>query len=549
MARIHPDGWRKVPAEGALAREIETLTALAGALPDDCSIWHGVHWTRVQREHTLVGEVDFIVVGPGGRLLLIEQKSGFLDETPDGLVKNYSRSRKNVSAQLARNADHLRARLRGFLDGRTPLLDTLLYCPDYTVRQPGTAGIDPARIVDAGRRDQLPAIVLSLLRSDAPEPTLVEEIERFLADELQLVPEVNAIVGQAESLYTRLSGGLAEWARRIDMTPFRLRVTGTAGSGKTQLAMAVFRDAIDTARRPLYVCYNRPLADHISLIAPKGGEVTTYHQLCVRMLRDAGHQPDFSRPGAFGEVERLAAALTPPERWRFDEIIIDEGQDFRESWRDHLLGLLQADGRAWWLEDPMQNLYDRPTVSLPGWVGISSQRNYRSPADIVETLNQMLALPEEVEPGSPLTGSDLELLTWEDARGLIDATKRTITRAIGLGFKRQHIALVTFRGREHSVFTPYDRLGPHSLRAFTGRYDLLGNPEFTDGEVLIDSVHRFKGQAAPCVIFTEIDFDTLDERTRRKLFVGATRASMKLIMVMSERVAASLRSTQTLRTG
>ncbi|NMG04872.1 ATP-binding domain-containing protein [Azoarcus taiwanensis] len=535
MARTHPEGWRNVPAEGALAREIETLSALADTLPEACSIWHGVHWTRVQREHALFGEVDFIVVGPSGHLLLIEQKSGFLDETPEGLVKTYSRSRKNVSAQLARNADHLRARLQTFLDGRKPQLDTLLYCPDYTVRQPGTAGIDPARIVDAGRREQLAAIVLSLVRDDTPEPALVEDIERFLADELELVPEVNAIVGQAEALYTRLSGGLAEWARRIEMNPFRLRVTGTAGSGKTQLAMAVFRDAIEAGRRPLYVCYNRPLADHISLIAPTGGEVATYHQLCVRMVRDAGHQPDFSRPGAFGEVERLAASLTPPERWRFDEIIIDEGQDFREGWRDHLLGLLKEDGRAWWLEDPMQNLYDRPPVALPGWVGISSQRNYRSPADIVETLNRMLTLPEAVEPGSPLTGSGLETLTWEDPRGLLDATKRAITRAIGVGFKRQHIALVTFRGREHSAFTPYDRLGPHNLRAFTGRYDLLGNPEFTEGDVLIDSVHRFKGQAAPCVIFTEIDFDTLDERTLRKLFVGATRASMKLIMVMSER--------------
>lgn len=543
MARIHPEGWRNVPAEGALAREKETLAILADALPDDCSIWHGVHWTRVLREHALVGEVDFIVVGPGGQLLLIEQKSGFLDETPEGLVKTYSRSRKNVSAQLARNADHLRARLQAFLGDRRPQLDTLLYCPDYTVRQPGTAGIDPARIVDAGLREQLAAIVRSLVRCETPAPALVEEIERFLADELQLVPEVNAIVGQAEALYTRLSGGLAEWARRIEMSPFRLRVTGTAGSGKTQLAMAVFRDAIEAGRRPLYVCYNRPLADHISLIAPTGGEVATYHQLCVRMIRDAGHQPDFSRPGAFGEVERLAASLTPPERWRFDEIIIDEGQDFRESWRDHLLGLLKTDGRAWWLEDPMQNLYDRPPVPLPGWVGISSQRNYRSPADIVETLNHMLTLPEAVEPGSPLTGSGLEILTWEDSRGLIDATKRAITRAIGLGFKRQHIALVTFRGREHSAFTPYDRLGPHSLRAFTGRYDLLGNPEFTEGEVLIDSVHRFKGQAAPCVIFTEIDFDTLDERTLRKLFVGATRASMKLIMVMSERASRALRRT------
>jgi superfamily I DNA and RNA helicase len=115
-----------------------------------------------------------------------------------------------------------------------------------------------------------------------------------------------------------------------------------------------------------------------------------------------------------------------------------------------------------------------------------------------------------------------------------------MTRAIGLGFRREMIATITFRGREHSIFTPYDRLGAHRLKAFTGHYDLLGNPVYTEGDFLIDSVYRFKGQSAPCVIFTEIDFDALDTPTVRKLFVGATRASLKLILVVSERAAQKL---------
>jgi len=57
---------------------------------------------------------------------------------------------------------------------------------------------------------------------------------------------------------------------------------------------------------------------------------------------------------------------------------------------------------------------------------------------------------------------------------------------------------------------------------------------------LIETVYRFKGQAAPCVILTEVDFETLDDISRRKLFVGMTRASMKLIVVLSARAAALL---------
>jgi hypothetical protein len=42
------------------------------------------------------------------------------------------------------------------------------------------------------------------------------------------------------------------------------------------------------------------------------------------------------------------------------------------------------------------------------------------------------------------------------------------------------------------------------------------------------------------VIFTEIDFETLDEKSFRKIFVGMTRARMKLVLVMSERAAQQL---------
>ena len=50
-------------------------------------------------------------------------------------------------------------------------------------------------------------------------------------------------------------------------------------------------------------------------------------------------------------------------------------------------------------------------------------------------------------------------------------------------------------------------------------------------------MYRFKGQSAPALIFTEIDFEELDEQTLRKLFVGMTRARLKLVLVMSERAS------------
>lgn len=131
----------------------------------------------------------------------------------------------------------------------------------------------------------------------------------------------------------------------------------------------------------------------------------------------------------------------------------------------------------------------------------------------------------------------MDIESYTDTADLIAKTVGAVTDCIGAGFKRQHIAVISYRGREHSKLSPYDKLGPYALRAPTGRYDLLGNSVYTEGEVLIDSVLRFKGRAAPCVILTEVDFDTLDAAAVRRIFVGATRATMKLTLVVSEAAA------------
>jgi len=102
MAQISPDGWRELAVTGAAQREIETLAILAEGLPDEYTVYHAVHWTNVEQRYALYGEIDFAIVNQAGDLLLIEQKSGFLSETPDGLVKQYPGKSKSVPVQISR---------------------------------------------------------------------------------------------------------------------------------------------------------------------------------------------------------------------------------------------------------------------------------------------------------------------------------------------------------------------------------------------------------------------------------------------------------------
>lgn len=541
MAQVHPAGWRELSVTGAAQREIETLTLLAAALPDAYTVFHGVHWTNVEKGFSAYGEIDFIIVAPSGRILLIEQKSGFLTETDEGLAKKYPGMDKPklVRNQLMRTVAALLQRFGK--DGEALSIDYLLYCPDYQIKRVEIAGIDAARIVDARNKDKLPALIQQILPVTEASAQR-ERVLKFFGDVLQLLPDPSAMIGQATALVTRLSGGLASWARQLEFTPFRLRVIGTAGSGKTQLALAEYAAALAAGKKPLYVSYNRPLADHVNRLVPAGGRVASFHQLCDSFTREHGENPDYRDAGIWKKLEANLAESTLPPEWQFDVLIVDEGQDFSEAWRDTLLRLLKPEGRTIWLEDPMQNLYGREPVALPGWVTLRSTANYRSPRQIVDLLASLAPAGHQIDAASPFAGADIDVLSYpaDDSAQLFAQTKQAITRCLGAGFTRNDIALISFRGRENSNLLNLDALGNHSLKSFDGSYDLFGNPVFRDGDLLTESVYRFKGQSAPAVIFTEIDFETLDEKNFRKLFVGMTRARLKLVLVLSEKVAGKL---------
>jgi hypothetical protein len=544
VAKVIPDGWRELAAGeagGAAERELATLALLERGLPAAYTVYHGVHWTRLDEGgFSIYGDIDFVVVNATGELLAIEQRSGFLEEGPQGLSSRRRGRDRNVAVGIARSRTALQARLAARLGGPAPRIEYLLYCPDYFVRQAHTAGIEPERIVDAAARDQLIPRIRAIL-PPGEHSGQAPEVHRFLRDEIKLEPDVAARLGIARERITRVAGGLSQWARALDFDPYRLRVVGTAGSGKTQLALAEYSAAIAAGRRPLYVCFNRPLADHLAHIAPEGGMACTFHHLCERVLAAHGERPDYAKPDAFDALIARAGELDVPDDLRFDSIIVDEGQDFSADWAQQLWRHADDDARRIWLEDPMQNLYARPPIELPGWVTLRAHSNFRSPRPVVRMLQALLPAAEHIEAASPFEADEVELLSYDAAHPLTTRVKEAIRLCFAAGFHAQDVAIISWRGREQSELLRHDRLGANALRSFTGQYDLLGQPEYSGGEVLIESVYRFKGQSAPAVILAEIDFETLDERTLRKLFVGATRAMMKLVLVASERAAAQLR--------
>lgn len=538
MAHIIPSDITRLALAGGHGPELDTLVRLRDGLADDYTVFHGVHWTREYQGWTHFGEIDFVVLNRSGDVLLVEQKNGTLEESGGDLVKHYGEGhRRGAVEQLHRSIDKVRQKFQWRHGRDTPLaVDYLFYCPDHRVRDLNAVGMDPSRIVDAAQAPGLASRIADILGPGLGAGNgSFKRVHDFFCQTFEVVPDIHAHLSAQERAYVRQTGVLAAILTGLRMTPFRLRVMGTAGSGKSLVARHFFARAEAEGRRVLLVCFNRPLAERLKAQLGGGGHVSTWYGLCDAFLQSRGVRLDFDRmktePGFWDRVAEQVTAEVIPEAWRFDALVVDEGQDFDQEWFEILQLFLREGADILWLEDPEQNLQGRAPVETPGFMGYECRVNYRSPDSIARFIRT--TLPYEFDPGNSLPGLGVGVHAWdapEDQPRLVAHQVKSLLRQ---GFAHEDIAILTCGGVNSSVFSALEAVGGEPLRRFTGEYDAYGNQRLTEGRLLFDSVYRFKGQEAPAVILVDVDPapESL-ERDLRLIYCGMTRATVRLELLL-----------------
>jgi hypothetical protein len=158
------------------------------------------------------------------------------------------------------------------------------------------AGLAASRIVDAGDASRLIDRIVSILPQGSASD-FGERVKRFFENKFHLVPDIHAHITAGERAMTRLSGGLVEISFSIEMSPLKLRVRGTAGSGKSIIATRFAESATSAGKRVLLVCFNRPLAERMKMNVPKGAYANTFYGLIDRFLKSRGHQLSYDQIG------------------------------------------------------------------------------------------------------------------------------------------------------------------------------------------------------------------------------------------------------------
>ena len=538
MAKIYPSDLPGPDTPDIKSAELDTLRKLQAELPNDYSVFHSVHWSRAYEKYTVYGEIDFIVMNDTGKVLVIEQKNGKLEVTPDGLVKNYGLTKKNVEDQIQRNIGNIRDKFNEqHPRGEKLQIDYLIYCPDYKVININAAGIDRERVVDGNSKAGLCDCIKRLLdvQTDA-SPGLIDELRGFFLSSLRIVPDVASYKSSQEKVYRQLLSGLSDVIDNLEFEPFRLRVTGTAGSGKTQLTLAFCDRMLAQGKKPLLLCFNRPLADKFREIARDGVTVNTYYGFCREMAGMTGVPIDFSninKDGFWRDVQERLIATDITSVPKYDCLIVDEGQDFLADWHEIIQLFLTEEAVQLWLEDPLQNLRGTDAVPLSGFVTYNETSNFRTPISIARFIKHSLG--QEFQQRNILPGLGVEMFEYSNKNQLEGKLAHRINELVKAGFKLDDIGIISCRGMETAALRETDRLGNHFVKRFTGKYDEHENQIYTQGELIFDTIFRYKGQQAPVIILTDLDESlALNERSRKILYCAMTRATVLLELMVEE---------------
>jgi hypothetical protein len=328
------------------------------------------------------------------------------------------------------------------------------------------------------------------------------------------------------------------WVRSFILNRERAAVTGPAGSGKTILAVGIATRLADEGRQTLLTCFNRLLAEDLrERVGDRSNlDVGHFHGLCVDLAREAGLDlpRETTEPGSEYFEHDLPSLLGEAVRRlgpRYEAIVVDEGQDFREWWWPPLLSLHRDPdhGRLYVFMDDAQNLYGG-TVPVDG-VDVcpplpANVRNTKPIAEFVSVFYDGVDKPLSLGP----EGRPPQILGYEDDDGLARLLAIVLTNLVEEEkLPLDAIVVLTPSGKGKSRLRARERLDG---------FRLSERPE--PDAVLATSIHGFKGLEREVVILAELGDKHLED-LRQYLYVGASRAKNELIVLALEPVARELR--------
>jgi hypothetical protein len=528
--------------------EAEVFQALR-KLDDDCYVFHSLRWLSPNgaaptvKRKVAQGEADFAVLNPRHGILIIEVKSGGI-RCAGGrwFQKNRFTRVENEIFDPEKQASRSVFALKDAVDRALPFgerckIFSAVWFP--SVKFPRTnlpLNYSPEMVLDEEcLRDPSEALLRAFSFWETPfldanrtklSPSGVKVLINTIAPAFSIVPSIRSAFETREQQFVRLTSEQARILEFLDEQRSAV-IAGGAGTGKTVLALEKAKRLSAAGQNVLFLCFNSGLRKFLRTFQniPR---VTfhTFHSL-ASSYQAIRHCPVEDLPARF--IDMLAS---DDFAWEYDNIVVDEGQDFDDEWLEWLA--IRNKGAFYVFYDPLQNIY-RP--KLPPWIENAEcrlvlKRNCRNTVQIARTSSRCIGR-DFVANDASIKGTRPTLYNCSSdtaARETVDRIVRL--RSAELGLKAHEIALLTMQTTDESVLS-----GTKKIAAFA-----ISN-EFELGAVCFTTVRKFKGLEAKLVVIVDVRLDQFKEdEWKTRMYVGASRAMHELHVVVQGVCDDSIRS-------
>jgi hypothetical protein len=334
----------------------------------------------------------------------------------------------------------------------------------------------------------------------------------------------------------------------------RLRIVGGPGSGKTLLALEVCRRelAANPALKIGLVCFNRHLGAFLVDVAKVDRlDGVTPGSFYLHLDRILGDVADAKATDSTYYQQRVRAALDiaqrTPEAEKFDLLVVDEGQDFRDDGEklallDAMLKGGLAKGRWRWFEDLDQILSPEaatpPSAAhqalldcLDAYGQVEVACNWRNTEQIANMAAKVMG-----RPMPPSFGVQGPKVTTVDSRPGRDFD--LLVAVLGLeklrAYRPEDIIVLSMKGAGKESFAGKAEAAGFRLVPYDA------NTPYEEGTLRTSTVFKFKGMESHVVILMDVDA-LATTRDRRKAYVGMTRAKYDLYVLGQPEALALIR--------
>lgn len=497
-----------------------------------------------EMEQDPVLEADFVVAHPCMGLLVIEVKQGNIHYSGrQWYVRKDWRTVVPLSKDPAEQARRAMYAIRDRYtekarDSKFPLPMRFALCFPECLHITGDlpADLRPETIILASDLD----IMEKKIRSMFPYNVVPKQYEyQFLMDKV-LSPSFNIfsrLEDQIELFHRSSQKILTEEQQRIlDETELDNRKVffGAAGTGKTFLAMEKAKRLSSQGKKVLLTCYNKNLAKYFQSCLPKEICCSNFHDFLVSILTSHGYSLEIpsedSQLNKFYEHELPAMGFdffaSADDHLKFDSIIVDEGQDFKEEWLLCLESMLRDgdNGEFYIFADPDQDIF-----------GVNLQHLRRLPISrhrLMRNLRNTEAISNWLKPfiqsGSitPVIRGGMPVVyhPWQNSASERKMIEEEAERLVSQGIHPGRILILSPNRLEKSSLAGCDRIGDWKLE-----FSQTSNAHFNPRSSIIRfaTIRSFKGLEADIVFLIGLK-EGKQTCQDPDIYVGASRARFML---------------------